>query len=508
MSRKPAAVARVATKEAGPRSGPFSRLLGLKRSDEAAFELLYRRHHQEIYRYCLAILRSHEDAEDALQATMAAALRSLPGESRTIAVRPWLFRVAHNEAISAIRRRRETVEMDESQGPFTDSAEVQLADREQLRRLVADLRSLPERQRSALVMRELSGLSYEEIGGALASSEGAVRQTVFEARSALADLAEGREMDCEDVRRMISARDGRRLRGRRIRAHLAGCDGCSGFAASIGQRRSDLEALCPPLPLIAATSLLSGLLGSGGGAGAGAAAAGATGGAAGAGVGGGLAASAGVKGASLIAAGALVLGAGEVTGVIDVPGIGQGSSGSNAASPGGATPSDGAADAVPGENDVQGSEVRGPEAPGGGSRGRGDGSRRSQNASGRGGSPGRSSSAVGQRNGSGHSEDAPGKAGSSPGQSGETPGQSGSSPGQSGSTPGQSGSNPPGQAGTSPGQAGTSPGQAGTSPGQAGTSPGQAGTAPGQAATGLGSGQPAAPAPGGGPPPGRGNQGG
>ena len=68
----------------------------------AAFETIFERYHQELYRYCLAIVRDREDAEDALQATMAAALRSLPGEEREIALRPWLFRVAHNESISLL----------------------------------------------------------------------------------------------------------------------------------------------------------------------------------------------------------------------------------------------------------------------------------------------------------------------------------------------------------------------------------------------------------------------
>ena len=59
---------------------------------------------------------------------------------------------------------------------------------DRLRRLVSDLGELPERQSSALIMRELSGLSYAEIGGALACSEGGARQAVFEARTALRDL--------------------------------------------------------------------------------------------------------------------------------------------------------------------------------------------------------------------------------------------------------------------------------------------------------------------------------
>src|SRR2546423_12703915 len=73
--------------------------------DEEAFANLYRRHHQALYRYCRAILGNSEDAADALQNTMAAALRALPGEQRAIRVKPWLYRIAHNESISILRRR-------------------------------------------------------------------------------------------------------------------------------------------------------------------------------------------------------------------------------------------------------------------------------------------------------------------------------------------------------------------------------------------------------------------
>ena len=101
---------------------PWSRgLPGTERSlvrratdgDSKAFETIFKRHAHELYRYCLAILRRPEDAQDALQSTMANALRSLPGEKREIVLRPWLFRVAHNEAITVLRQRQTTIDPDE-----------------------------------------------------------------------------------------------------------------------------------------------------------------------------------------------------------------------------------------------------------------------------------------------------------------------------------------------------------------------------------------------------------
>src|SRR6266516_3521243 len=127
------------------------------RGDRRAFAAIFERHHQELYRYCLALLRNPADAEDALQNAMIAALGALPGERRDIALRPWLYRVAHNEAISIIRRRRPVVDPEELAVQATDGIDDVIGPRQRLRQLVSDLQALPERQRSALVMRELSG---------------------------------------------------------------------------------------------------------------------------------------------------------------------------------------------------------------------------------------------------------------------------------------------------------------------------------------------------------------
>src|SRR5690242_8846500 len=83
-----------------------ARLARLAASGDArAFAALYERHHQALYRYCLSIVRSPEDAQDALQSTFERAFAALQAQSRDVAVRPWLFRIAHNEAISLLRRR-------------------------------------------------------------------------------------------------------------------------------------------------------------------------------------------------------------------------------------------------------------------------------------------------------------------------------------------------------------------------------------------------------------------
>jgi RNA polymerase sigma factor (sigma-70 family) len=245
--------------------------------NQRALAVLYERHHQALYRYCRSIVRDHDDAQDALQSTMTHAFVALRARERDLAVRPWLFRIAHNEAVSILRKRRPDDSLLDEHLPSDVSVERTVDQRERLQMLVADLKALPERQRAALLMRELSGLSIEEIAAALSVSRGAAKQTVFEARGSLHELAEGRAMECETVRRAISDGDGRVLRGRGMRAHLRGCAGCRDFRAVIDTRKADLRALAPPLPATAATAMLARLLAHGAGGGhAGAAAAAST----------------------------------------------------------------------------------------------------------------------------------------------------------------------------------------------------------------------------------------
>jgi RNA polymerase sigma factor (sigma-70 family) len=224
--------------------------------DERAFAAIFRRYHQSLYRFCLAILANPADAQDALQNTMVKTLRALPGEERTIQLKPWLYRIAHNESS----------ELDAEQvAPGAGLAE-EVAARERLRRLLSDLDELPERQRGALVMRELSGLDFDEIAAALGTSPGVARQTLYEARLSLRQMDEGREMSCQSVTKALSDGDGRVVRRRDIRSHLRSCPSCREFRARIKTRERELGALSP-LPAAAAATLLHGLLGGGGGGG-------------------------------------------------------------------------------------------------------------------------------------------------------------------------------------------------------------------------------------------------
>ena len=281
--------------------------------DEDAFVELYRRYHQSLFRYALALLHNPEDAADVLQTTMAKALAALEAGERVRGVRPWLFRIAHNASIDLIRRRRPQSALDElaeieSSSLTAPSAAAEVEGRAELAEAVADIRTLPERQQSALVMRELSALAYSEIARALATSEPAGRQLVHQARTTLHERRRGRAMDCEPVRQAISERDGKTPRDRQMRAHLAVCDDCRAFQASIRERRVALAALFPPLAPAAASEIFARLVEGGSNHGAGLAAA--SGGVLGGGIAKIVGASTGAKVAAAAAAGTLAVAAG------------------------------------------------------------------------------------------------------------------------------------------------------------------------------------------------------
>lgn len=243
------------------RAGSVTRS-GAVRADPAMFAAVYERHQQELYRYCRSIVQHDEDAHDVLQNTMVKAYAALQTEDRDFELRPWLFRIAHNEAISMIRRRPTTDELDERTGGCPETLHRSAESRERLSHLYADLQDLPERQRGALMMRELNGLPTAEIADALQIPVGAVKQSIYEARVGLHECAAGRDMVCEEVQRTLSEGDGRLVKSRRMRAHLRSCRSCQQFRHALIARPAALQALFPIVPVAAGTGLLAAIKGS------------------------------------------------------------------------------------------------------------------------------------------------------------------------------------------------------------------------------------------------------
>lgn len=150
---------------------------------EQAFSILYDRHARDLLAACRAIVRDDDDARDALQSTMLNAWRAI-GRRGDAPVRPWLFRIARNEAITVLRRRRPSAELHEHAGTRPDLHE-EAAGRAELAGVLDGIDALSERQREALVLRTLGDAGYDEIARRQATSPEAVRQSVAHARRTL-----------------------------------------------------------------------------------------------------------------------------------------------------------------------------------------------------------------------------------------------------------------------------------------------------------------------------------
>src|SRR5437868_13944065 len=173
---------------------------------------------------------SRADAEDALQDVFLRAYASLRADDRPLALRAWLYRVAHNRCIDQLRRPvpASADVYDVSRSPVPDPLE-ETERREDLRRLVEDVRRLPEQQRSALLMRELEGLSYSELAAAHDVSVPAVKSLLVRARMGLVQAAEARDTTCPEIRADLALAHGRGVRANgRAGRHRRDCDGCPG----------------------------------------------------------------------------------------------------------------------------------------------------------------------------------------------------------------------------------------------------------------------------------------
>ena len=234
--------------------------------DELAFATLVRRLQPRLLAYCATILGNVPDADDAVQNTFIKAHDGLRAGDHVLAVRPWLYRIAHNEAISLMRRRRPAGELaatvpDHAHGP----AET-VAVREEVRAVLHAIGELPDRSRDAFLLREVGGMRHAEVAEVLGTSPGTARQAVFEARVALQDDRAGRDASCHAIREEMSARERRRA-SRTVRGHLRSCTSCRAWSDAEGQRRKVL-GLSPHagLPLAGAGGLwtwVAGLVGGG-----------------------------------------------------------------------------------------------------------------------------------------------------------------------------------------------------------------------------------------------------
>jgi RNA polymerase sigma factor (sigma-70 family) len=284
------------------------RLIALtRRGQHAAFETLCGRYQTRLLAFCRHMLASREDAEDVLQEVFAAAFNAVLADEREINVRPWLYRIARNRSLNHLRRATAT---------GVDSMDVHFAEhglstgdkvlrRESFRELIGDVHELPETQRTALLLREIDALSYDQIAQAMETTVPSVKSLLVRARISLAEAAEARKLSCEEVRLELGeVAEGLTKLSTPGRRHVRGCERCAFFKKQLKANNHALALIMPVGPLLLAKKLLLAKLGSTASAGgAHAAGAGAT-------VGAGATAGAAASGGAGLAGGLMTAGAG------------------------------------------------------------------------------------------------------------------------------------------------------------------------------------------------------
>src|SRR4051812_11312147 len=224
------------------------------------------------------MLGSKEDAEDVLQEVFAAAFNAMLADERTINVRPWLYRIARNRSLNHLRRVQ-PIGVDSMDVHFSDqgsSTADKVHKREDFRMLIQDVQGLPETQRTALLLREIDALSYEQISEAMETTVPSVKSLLVRARVSLAEAAEARQLSCDVVRLELGeVAEGLKRMSPPVRRHVKMCDQCGSFKKQLRETNKALAAVFPIGPLVLLKKFAIVHLGVGGARGAGARRAGA-----------------------------------------------------------------------------------------------------------------------------------------------------------------------------------------------------------------------------------------
>jgi RNA polymerase sigma-70 factor (ECF subfamily) len=179
--------------------------------DREAFRTLFERYNRRAYALALGVVRQADDALDVVQDAFIKAHKHLDKFEGTSSFYTWLYRIVMNLAIDHLRKHKRLTELRDDEGG-EDSLLPQLLggnpgralmDKEIRERIDRALAELSDNHRSVLVMRELEGLSYEDMAQVMGCSKGTIMSRLFHARKnmqrMLADLYEVAHLDSKDA---------------------------------------------------------------------------------------------------------------------------------------------------------------------------------------------------------------------------------------------------------------------------------------------------------------------
>jgi RNA polymerase sigma-70 factor (ECF subfamily) len=170
----------------------------VQRGDKTAFDLLVRKYQHKVVKLVLRYVRNPAEAEDIAQEAFIKAYRALPQFRGDSAFYTWMYRIAINTAKNSLASRDRSpiaYDLDLTDPEESHSVQTKLQDpdtpegmalTEEIRLIVnSAIEALPEELKTAIVLRELDGLSYEEIAAAMECPVGTVRSRIFRAREAI-----------------------------------------------------------------------------------------------------------------------------------------------------------------------------------------------------------------------------------------------------------------------------------------------------------------------------------
>ena len=194
ITQRLAIVSEAGCTEANRDAGDALLVARIRAGDEDAFEIVMVRYQAPLFRYVRGLVGDHELASDLVQETFLRAYRAIDRLADPGLLRSWLYCIAHNQAYSALRRRRliswlPLVFGQHLSAPAPDRAALEAA------RVEAALACVPSQQRAPLLLHLVAGFSYAEIAELLPVSEGSVRMRISRGRAAFRAAYGEREDD-------------------------------------------------------------------------------------------------------------------------------------------------------------------------------------------------------------------------------------------------------------------------------------------------------------------------
>jgi RNA polymerase sigma-70 factor (ECF subfamily) len=212
VNRPPAVSSNEGAAEGQSRDDDLTLVQRAQAGDHAAFRLLFDRYHRRVFAVALGVLKNPQDARDVVQEAFVKVHKHLGSFQGASSFYTWLYRITMNLAIDQVRRRKSARQVDyddalkrdvdDGADPGNLMAELSGADpgkthsrKELAQKIQAALATLPEYHRQVILLREVEGLSYEEIAKVMKVPKGTIMSRLFHARrkmqAALADYVQG-----------------------------------------------------------------------------------------------------------------------------------------------------------------------------------------------------------------------------------------------------------------------------------------------------------------------------